>query len=102
MSQAVRNLTAGAMFGLAALGATQPADAQTAQRVALVLGNGAYTVQQPVAACPPAARAVADRLRAAGYDVVDRNDVSGGGFDAALADFSARLVKSPGAGAFVY
>ena len=67
-----------------------------------MLGNGAYVVQQPVPACPPAARTVADRLRAAGYDVVDRNDVSGGGFDAALADFSSRLAKTPGAGAFVY
>lgn len=102
MSLAVRNLTAGAVLALASLGAIQPTAAQTAQRVALVLGNGAYLVQQPVPACPPAARAVADRLRAAGYDVVDRNDVSGGGFDAALADFSARLAKTPGAGAFVY
>lgn len=102
MSLAVRNLTAGAVLAVASLGAFQPAAAQTAQRVALVLGNGAYAVQQPVPACPPAARAVADRLRAAGYDVVDRNDVSGGGFDAALADFATRLAKSPGAGAFVY
>jgi hypothetical protein len=102
MSLAVRNLTAGAVLALASLGAMQPATAQTAQRVALVLGNGAYVVQQPVPGCPPAARAVADRLRAAGYDVVDRNDVSGGGFDAALADFSGRLAKAPGAGAFIY
>ena len=102
MSLAVRNLTAGAVLALASLGAMQPATAQTAQRVALVLGNGAYVVQQPVPGCPPAARAVADRLRSAGYDVVDRNDVSGGGFDAALADFSGRLAKAPGAGAFIY
>ena len=102
MSLAVRNLTAGAFVALASLGVVQPATAQTAQRVALVLGNGAYIVQQPVPACPPAARAVADRLRAAGYDVVDRNDVSGGGFDAALADFSGRLAKAPGTGAFIY
>ena len=102
MSQAFRNLTAGALLGLVSLGAIQSAGAQTAQRVALVLGNGAYAVQPPVPACPAAARAVADKLRAAGYDVVDRNDVSGGGFDAALADFSARLAKSPGVAAFVY
>lgn len=102
MSMAVRSFTAGAMLALASLGAIQPAGAQSAQRVALVLGNGAYLVQQPVPACPPAARAVADRLRAAGYDVVDRNDVSGGGFDAALADFSSRLAKAPGTAAFVY
>ena len=102
MSLVVRKFAAGAVLTLASLGAIQPATAQTAQRVALVLGNGTYATQQPVPACPPAARAVADRLRAAGYDVVDRNDVSGGGFDAALADFSGRLAKSPGAGAFVY
>lgn len=102
MSLSVRNLTIGAVLALVSLGATQPATAQSHQRVALVLGNGAYVVQQPVPACPPAARAVADRLRAAGYDVVDRNDVSGGGFDAALAEFSSRLAKAPGAGAFVY
>jgi hypothetical protein len=90
------------LIAVASLGAIQPAAAQTAQRVALVLGNGAYLVQPPVPACPPAARAVADRLRAAGYDVVDRNDVSGGGLDAALADFSGRLAKAPGAGAFIY
>ena len=102
MSQAVRNLAAAALLGVASLAAIHPAGAQTAQRVALVLGNGTYAVQPAVPACPAAARAVADKLRAAGYDVVDRNDVSGGGFDAALADFSTRLAKSPGVAAFVY
>ncbi|MBX3502629.1 MAG: peptidoglycan-binding protein [Alphaproteobacteria bacterium] len=102
MTLAVRNLTAGALVVVASLVAIQPSAAQGPQRVALVMGNGGYTVQPAVPACPPAARAVADRLRAAGYDVVDRNDVSGGGFDAALADFSGRLTKAPGAGAFVY
>ncbi|MBM3620814.1 MAG: hypothetical protein FJX20_09000 [Alphaproteobacteria bacterium] len=102
MSLVVRNFVAGAVLALASLGVVQPVAAQSVQRVALVLGNGTYLVQPPVPACPLAARAVADRLRAAGYDVVDRNDVSGGGFDAALADFSGRLAKAPGAGAFIY
>lgn len=102
MSLAVRTFTAGAFVALASLGAIQPAASQTPARVALVLGNGTYVVQPAVPACPPAARAIADRLRAAGYDVVDRNDVTGGGFDAALGDFSARLAKAPGAAAFIY
>lgn len=101
MSLAVRNITAGALVALASLGTIHSAAAQTS-RVALVLGNGTYMVQPAVPACPAAARAVADRLRTAGYDVVDRYDVTGGGFDAALADFSARLAKAPGASAVVY
>ncbi|QQS13615.1 MAG: peptidoglycan-binding protein [Rhodospirillales bacterium] len=94
-------VAAGVAAGLAALAIPAPAAAQTA-RIALVIGNGAYTTLPPAPACGPAAKAMADKLRAVGYDVVTRTDVTTGSFDAAVGDFSARLAKAPGATAFIY
>ncbi|WP_178133870.1 peptidoglycan-binding protein [Vineibacter terrae] len=90
--------------GMAALAALLPAGPATAQpsRVALVIGNGAYTGFPPAPACPAAARAVAEKLRAAKYEVVERNDLTTGGFDGAVGDFITALARAPGATAFVY
>jgi hypothetical protein len=85
-----------ALSGLVPTASAQPS------RVALVVGNAAYTAQAPTPVCLTAARAVAEKLRGAGYDVVDRNDLTTGGFDGAVGDFSNRLIRSPGATAFVY
>ncbi len=68
---------------------------------ALVLGNGTYTGLPPLPACLLSAHAVAAALRTAGFNVVEREDVSGGGTDAAIAEFSRQLT-APGTSAFVY
>lgn len=89
-------LVVAAGHAVAAAAAAQPA------RVALVIGNGAYGTLPAAPACPAAARAVADKLRAVGFDVVSRNDVTIGGFDAVVGDFSNRLGRSRGATGFIY
>lgn len=96
-----RALAWGAAAVLGAWACAAPAMAQPA-RLALVIANATYTTLPAVPVCTTAARAVAEKLRAASYDVIERNDVTTGGFDGAVADFSTRLTQSPGATAFIY
>jgi len=78
-----------------------PADAQPA-REALVVGNGTYGALPPLPACLQSAHAVASALRALGFQLVEREDLSTGGTDAAISEFSRRLAAAPGAAGFVY
>jgi hypothetical protein len=86
----------------AALLTAPRADAQSANRVALVIGSSAYETLPPLPACGRSAHAVADTLRAKAFTVVERLDSSGGAIDSALGEFSRRLAEAPGAAALVY
>jgi len=98
-----RILAWGAAAILPVLVSAHPVAAQPA-RMALVIANATYTATSlpAVPACTAAARAVAEKLRAAEYDVIERTDVTTGGFDGAVGDFSNRLTAAPGATAFIY
>jgi formylglycine-generating enzyme required for sulfatase activity len=68
-------------------------------RVALVVGNGAYA-QAVIGDATPHARAIADVLRAGGFDVVLAENARRTEFEAAIATFAHKL--EPGAIAVVY
>ena len=91
---------------LAALGAAlllaSPALHAAPAREALVIGNGTYSALTPLPACLLSAHAVAAALRALDFHVVEREDVSSGGADAAIGEFAAQVAAAPGAAAFIY
>jgi hypothetical protein len=70
-------------------------------RAALVVGNATYTAMAGVPSCARSANVVSAALRAAGFEVTDRQDASSGGIDAGIGDFSQHLAAGKGAG-FVY
>src|SRR5271166_2448218 len=80
---------------------TPPALPAASAREALVIGNGTYSALPPLPACLLSAHAVAAALHGLGFHVVEREDVSSGGTDAAISDFAAQLAAAPAA-AFVY
>ncbi len=81
--------------------ALAPAQAAPA-RHALVIGNGTYATLPGLPACLLSAHTVAAALRGAGFDVVEREDVTAGGIDAAIAEAARQLAGDPAASAFVY
>ncbi len=101
MSARAAVMVAGAAIAIAAP-ATRPQAQAAPPREALVIGNGTYAALPALSACLPSAHAVAAALRGAGFDVVEREDVTGGGLDAAIADAGRQFAANPGAPAFVY
>jgi hypothetical protein len=101
MSARAAVMVAGAAIGIAAP-ATVPQAQAAPPREALVIGNGTYAALPALSACLPSAHAIAAALRGAGFDVVEREDVTGGGLDAAIADAGRQFAANPGAPAFVY
>lgn len=73
--------------------------AQAAKRVALVIGNGSYALS-PVRTAVADAKAIAELLKAGGFDVVYAQDARQGDMDAAIQKFSQKLER--GATAVVY
>ena len=69
---------------------------------ALVIGNGNYGSLPPLPGCLQSAHAVAAALRRLGFHVLETEDASSGGIDAAIAQFSTQLTAAPGTAAFVY
>jgi putative peptidoglycan binding protein/caspase domain-containing protein len=69
---------------------------------ALVIGNGSYAALPALSACLLSSHAVSAALRALGFQIVEREDVSSGGADAAIGEFAQALSDNPGAAAFVY
>ena len=86
----------------AALLLASPALHAAPAREALVIGNGTYSALPPLPACLLSAHAVAAALRALDFHVVEREDVSSGGTDAAIGEFCRQLAAAPGAAAFIY
>ena len=59
--------------------------------IALVIGNGAYRFHDPLESATRDAAAVAEGLRARGFEVIEELDANNGAFRAALNTFSERL-----------
>jgi Putative peptidoglycan binding domain/Caspase domain len=94
-------LAAAAAISVAAALAPRPAHAAPAHE-ALVIGNGTYASLPPLPACLLSAHAVSAALRSAGFEVVEREDATSGGTDAAIGETSGHLAAAPGATVFVY
>jgi peptidoglycan hydrolase-like protein with peptidoglycan-binding domain len=94
-------LAAVAAISVAAALAPRPAHAAPAHE-ALVIGNGTYTSLPPLPACLLSAHAVSAALRNAGFEVVEREDATSGGTDAAIGETNGHLAAAPGATVFVY
>ena len=97
-----RSITAllGAILGSLLLPALAPA--ATPAHIALVIGNGTYTVLPPLPACLQSSHAVAAAAHGAGFDVVEREDTSSGAMDGAISEFAAKLASAPDATTLVY
>ena len=76
--------------------------AKAPARLALVIGNSAYTLAPGLPSCAASANMSAARLRAAGFEVAEHLDASNGATGAALTDFAQAMASHPGAAAIVY
>ena len=88
-------------LGLACLVSPEVRAEEPQAKVALVIGNGAYRDHRPLETAGADTTAVAEALRALGFQVIARKDVSNGGFRAALSDFS-RALRPGGIALFYY
>ncbi|MER8382404.1 caspase domain-containing protein [Mesorhizobium sp. M0815] len=77
------------------------ADAQTARRVALVVGNGSYAKAGTLANPVNDALDIADKLRAIGFEVIEGNDLGKRELERKIGEFSDAL-QGAGAGLFYY
>lgn len=91
----------GAGIGACAMGSTLAWAQASATRVALVIGNAAYT-RAPLANPGNDARAMAAALRQMGFDVVEARDASREQMLAALQETSQRLAGKAGIGLLYY
>ncbi|MER9056279.1 caspase domain-containing protein [Mesorhizobium sp. M0213] len=77
------------------------ADAQTARRVALVVGNGSYAEAGTLANPVNDALDIADKLRTIGFEVIEGNDLGKRELERKIGEFSDAL-QGAGAGLFYY
>src|SRR5208283_2130807 len=75
---------------------------QGRERLALVIGNSAYTLAPSLPCCAASANVAAARLRAAGFEVAEHLDASNGATGVALNDFAQAIAAHPRAAAIVY
>jgi hypothetical protein len=68
--------------------------ARAEQRVALVIGNGAYRTLPPLPNPAADATAVAERLRGLGFAVMARNDLDKAGMDDAIRQFGRQAANA--------
>ncbi len=97
MRRAAR-ITAGLIMAIAGGGAA----AADASRLALVIGNSAYTNLPALGACAASVNVVSAALKRAGFDVTQRLDPSNGRMGAAIAEFADALASAPGSVAVAY
>jgi hypothetical protein len=92
------------VLGLAALLAGVSAHAQApAPRVALIVGNAAYTSAPGIATAAADATIVAETMRTAGYDVTELHDLVAANFGQTIRAFLDKVYAAgPEAVAFVY
>src|SRR6266571_1751134 len=74
---------------------------QTKNRIALVIGNGAYTDAPPLKNPPNDARDMAATLKTLGFDVTSGIDVKQREFKRLIREFGQKL-KAGGSGLFYY
>jgi hypothetical protein len=67
---------------------------------ALVIGNGTYADLPPLPACLLSAHAFSAALLNEGFTVVEREDATSGGSDAAIGEVSNHFATVPGATVF--
>ncbi len=97
MKQIIQWIT-GLIF-LAAVSASV-AQAQTEQRVALVIGNGAYP-DAPLRNPPNDAQAMAHKLRVCGFEVIEKINSDQRGMEEAIREFGMQIQRG-GVGLFYY
>jgi hypothetical protein len=92
------------VLGLAAFIAGMPAHAQApAPRVALIVGNAAYTSASGIATAAADATIIAETMRTAGYDVTEVHDLVAANFGQTIRAFLDKVYAAgPEAVAFVY
>jgi hypothetical protein len=92
------------VLGLAAFLAGAPVHAQApAPRVALIIGNAAYTSAPGIATAAADATIVAETMRTAGYDVTELQDLAAANFGQTIRAFLDKVYAAgPEAVAFVY
>lgn len=111
LSVALVLATAGLFFSLAArvthaqqdrqLAQTGSATPAAAKRIALVIGNGAYTSAPPLKNPPNDAREMAATLKALGFDVTSGTNVNQRDMKRLIREFGMKL-KGGGSGLFYY
>jgi hypothetical protein len=82
--------------------AAAPRGAWAAERVALVIGNGAYRHAPPLPNPPNDARAVASALKGIGFQVVEGTDLDMEGMRAAIGAFEKALGRDARVGLVFY
>jgi hypothetical protein len=80
---------------------TGSADASTARRIALVIGNGAYTSAPPLKNPPNDARDMSATLRTLGFDVTNGINVNQREMKRLIREFGQKL-RAGGSGLFYY
>jgi hypothetical protein len=81
--------------------AAAPVLAQPA-RLGLVVGNSAYQAFPPLPACLASAQDLAKSLRGLGFEVIERQDATGGGLAAAINELGRAMESAPGASVVLY
>jgi hypothetical protein len=71
-------------------------------RIALVVGNAHYAALPELARCTDSAALVRDGLRDKGFEIIERNDLGRGQFDAAIAGLARRVAAASPAFAALY
>ncbi|MBY0323341.1 MAG: peptidoglycan-binding protein [Reyranella sp.] len=71
-------------------------------RTALIISNAQYADLPPLPRCTASAALVRDSLKAKGFEVVERNDVRRGEFDAAIGALAKRTAATPPSVAVLY
>jgi hypothetical protein len=71
-------------------------------RLALVIGNSNYTGLPALPACIPSAEGVAKALRDAGFQVLERKDLTRGGLASAINELAKGMESAPDASVVIY
>jgi hypothetical protein len=71
-------------------------------RTALIISNAQYADLPPLPRCTASAAVVRDALKAKGFELVERNDVRRGEFDAAIGALAKRIAAAPPSVAVLY
>ena len=87
---------------LLTLGAGRARAEPDPDRLALVIGNGAYTALPALPTCVASAHAVTAALQRRGYTVLERDDTSNGELRAALGTYERRLIAADSPTSVVY
>src|SRR4051812_26936022 len=84
----------------AAASSAEPVAVATGQRMALVIGNGAYAHVQPLPNPPRDARAIAKSLRDIGFTVIEGTDLDRAAMQAKTRDFLREAARAQVAAVF--